>query len=131
MEFSRPNRTYTGPELCLMSACQVVTLLKAGDISPEELLKDASRRMDQVEPQVNATVIRDDERALMALNKLGDRQGKNGGHRGWLAGLPIGIKDLIAVAGMRGTAGSPALAHFIAEESDALIDRLEARGAIF
>lgn len=131
MEFFRPNRSYTGPELCSMSACQVVTLLKAGDISPVELLQDAWRRMDQVEPQVNATVIRNDGRALSALDKLSDRQSKNGSHRGWLAGLPIGVKDLIAVAGMRGTAGSPALANFIAEESDALIDRLEARGAIF
>ena len=57
-------------------------------------------------------------------------QSQHGAHRGWLAGLPIGIKDLLAVEGMRGTAGNVALTDAIADESDALVTRLEARGAI-
>lgn len=130
MTFSRPNRAFSGPELCRMSARQVVALLRTSEISPDELLQSAWQRMDQVEPQVNATVIRDDQRALSALTKLKDRALKNGDHRGWLGGLPIGIKDLIAVAGMRATSGSPALADFVAPESDALVERLEERGAI-
>ncbi|MDJ0820594.1 MAG: amidase family protein [Paracoccaceae bacterium] len=105
-------------------------MLKAGEVSPSELLEAAWQRMDQVETAVNATVIRDDPRARAALARLPDWAAQNGEHRGWLAGLPVGIKDLIAVAGMRGTAGSAALAEFVAPESDALIERLEARGAI-
>ncbi len=113
-----------------MSARAAVAMLKLSEVTPEDLLKAAWQRMDQVEPKVNATVIRDDQRALRSLQKLQDRAVRHRGHRGWLAGLPVGIKDLIAVAGMRGTSGSPAFADFVADESDPLIERLEARGAI-
>lgn len=130
MTMSRPARSFTGPELCALSARVVVDMLRRAEISPNELLEAAWRRMDQVEPQVNATVIRDEARALTSLQSLEERSARNGSHRGWLAGLPVGIKDLIAVAGMRGTAGSPALVDFVADESDALISRLEDRGAI-
>jgi len=127
---SRPDRPFTGPDLCRLTAREAVARLKTGEVSPADLLDAALHRMDQVEPAVNATVIRDDARARAALNLLPGRAAQASGHRGWLAGLPIGIKDLIAVAGMRATAGSPALADFVAPESDALVARLEARGAI-
>jgi len=107
-----------------------VALLKLGEVSPKEMLDAAWHRVDQVEPQVNATVIRDPARSQTALAALTGYAAQNADHRGWLAGLPIGIKDLIAVKGMRSTAGSPALADFVAPESDALIERLEARGAV-
>lgn len=130
MSVTRPDRAFTGPELCAKPAREVVRLLKAKEIPPREALQAAWSRMDAVEPQINATVIRDDARAVSSLAMLSGRAGRNDGHRGWLAGLPVGIKDLIPVAGMRGTAGSPALADNVAMESDALIDRLEARGAV-
>lgn len=113
-----------------MSARAVVALLKASEISPRDVLDAAWERMDQVEPAVNATVIRDEKRSLAALDLLQDRALRSNTHPGWLGGLAVGIKDLIAVAGMRATAGSPALSDFVPTESDALIERLEARGAI-
>ncbi|MEO0990653.1 MAG: amidase [Pseudomonadota bacterium] len=122
--------TFTGPEACRMTAREAVGVLKAGEVSPTELLEASWARMDQVEPEVNATVIRQDDRARAALAALPEREAENSGHRGWLAGLPIGIKDLIAVKGMRATGGSPATADFVPDESDALVERLEARGGI-
>lgn len=130
MPVTRPDRAFSGPELCGKPAREVVRLLKRGEIAPREALQASWARMDAVEPQINATVIRDDARAISSLAMLAGRAGQNAGHRGWLAGLPVGIKDLIPVAGMRGTAGSPALADNVAMESDALIERLEARGAV-
>lgn len=130
MTITRPNRAFSGPDICAMPAREVVRLLRQSEISSADLLRAAWDRMDQVDPKVNATVIRDDPRALASLSMLEQRATVHGGHRGWLAGLPIGVKDLIAVSGMRGTAGSPALADFVAQDSDALIERLEARGAL-
>ncbi len=49
---------------------------------------------------------------------------------GWLAGLPIGIKDLTPVAGVRTTFGTKGMADHIPEASDPLVERLEARGAL-
>jgi len=49
---------------------------------------------------------------------------------GYLYGLPILVKDTMAVQGVRFTEGSPLHADDIAAESDALVLQLEARGAI-
>src|SRR6202040_1918171 len=50
--------------------------------------------------------------------------------RGPLAGLPVPIKDLIAVQGVRTTQGSPIYADHIPARSDILVERLEANGGI-
>ncbi|MFP4240195.1 MAG: amidase [Rhodosalinus sp.] len=118
---------FTGPDLCRLSAREAVRLLDRGEVSPAEMLEAAFARMDQVEPAVNATVIRAGARAQEAVARL-DRA--DAGTPGWLAGLPIGIKELTPVAGLRHTMGSPALADQVAEASDPLVERLEARGGV-
>ena len=50
--------------------------------------------------------------------------------RGLLAGLPIAIKDLNDVAGVRTTYGSPIFADHVPQHSDLLVERLETRGGI-
>ena len=47
-----------------------------------------------------------------------------------LAGLPIAVKDLNDVAGVRTTYGSPIFADFVPEQSDLMVERLESRGAV-
>jgi amidase len=49
---------------------------------------------------------------------------------GWLAGLPIAIKDLSNVAGVRTTFGSPIFADNISKTSDITVDILERNGAL-
>ena len=129
-DYPMTENKYTGPDICRLTARSAVRALKAGEVSPKELLEASWARMAQVEPAVNATVIRHDDRARAALDALPERAAANADHRGWLAGLPIGIKDLIAVEGMLSTGGSPAMAEFVAPDSDALVERLEARGGI-
>jgi amidase len=50
--------------------------------------------------------------------------------RGLLAGLPVPIKDLTDVAGVRCTQGSPIFRNRIAETSDLLVTHLEGRGGV-
>jgi amidase len=50
--------------------------------------------------------------------------------RGLLAGLPVAIKDLNDVAGVRTTYGSPILADNVPQESDPMVQRIEANGGI-
>ncbi len=122
----RPPTRYSGPALTALSAREAVALLSRGDVTPDALLEAAWARMDAVEPAINATVIRNKGWTLAQRARLP----KPDGGRGWLAGLPVAIKDLIAVAGLPNTAGSAALADFVPDENDALIDRLLARGAV-
>lgn len=118
--------TFSGPELCSKSAVEVVGLLRAGEVSPSELIDASLARIYKVEPQVNAVPTLCEDRARKAAqNMQGDE-----GHPGWLAGLPIGIKDLSTVKGVRTTFGTKGLEDFIPDVSDPLVERLEACGAV-
>ena len=52
------------------------------------------------------------------------------GEAGWLAGLPVSIKDLTDVAGVRTTYGSPIFADHVPEKSNPLVERIERKGGI-
>ena len=55
---------------------------------------------------------------------------KSMGRNVWLGGLPIAVKDLNDVAGVRTTYGSPVFSDHVPERSDIMVERLEANGAI-
>ena len=121
------KRNFTGPELCKYEANEVVKLLKNGDVSPGELLDAATKRISQTGGLINATPTLCEDRARTAAKSLDSGPES---HDGWLAGLPITIKDLNMVAGVRTTYGSKGFSDFIPEESDPLVELLEARGGI-
>ncbi|MBZ7924817.1 amidase [Ensifer adhaerens] len=127
---SAPRTQFTGPELCALEAHQVVKLLHLGEVSPSEVLDAAFSRIDAVEPSVNAIVTRCEERARSSVSSLAVKGVKNVSLPGWLGGLPIGIKDLTPVAGVRTTFGNKGLASFVPEQSSALVERLENNGGI-
>ncbi len=118
---------FTGPDVCRMQAHEVVSLLKKGEISPAELIEASIRRIEAVEPAINAMPTLCPDRARTAAENL--PQG-NETHPGWLAGLPIAIKDLTPVKGVLTTFGTRAMADFIPDASDPLVERLEVRGGI-
>ena len=127
---TKPTSTFSGPSLCKLPAREVVELLKQKKVSPKELLDASFERIAQVEPSVNATVTLCPERAYASLENLEANAKKNGSHEAWLAGLPIGIKDLTTVSGVTTTFGSYGLRDFVPEDSDPLVERLEARGGL-
>ncbi len=122
-----PQMSFTGPHLCSLSACDAVDLLRKGEVSSIELLDAVFERVDQVELAVNAMPTLCRERAETAARALdnGERD-----HPGWLGGLPIAIKDLNAVAGVRTTKGTLGLADNIPDTSDPFVEQLEQRGGV-
>ncbi|MFZ1816282.1 MAG: amidase family protein [Rhizobiaceae bacterium] len=120
-------QTFTGPELCRLEAHEVVDLLKRREVTPADLIDAAFIRIAAVEPAVNAMPILCRERAQAAALAL---EGDGGGHAGWLAGLPVAIKDLTPVKDVRTTYGTPQLAISVAKTSDFFVELLESRGAI-
>lgn len=117
---------FTGPEICGMQAHEVVAQLRKGALSPLDLIDASEERLAQVEPLVNAVPVVCADRARTAAEALE----KDKDHPGWLAGLPIGIKDLTPVAGVRSTFGTKALADNVPKESDPIVTRLEAHGGV-
>jgi amidase len=114
-------------ELWEMSATEAVDKLRRRQVSPLEMLNSAAARIETVEPKVNALPIRflDVARVQAEAFRHEDNQ-----HPGWLAGLPIAVKDYNDVAGQLTTAGSPIYANHRAAEDDRTVATLRARGAI-
>ncbi len=128
MKNSNTNQPeYSGPELCQLQAHEVVSLLERREISPKELLKASRERVKAVEPLVNAMPTVCWKRAAKKAKKLDDKYSKK---RGYLSGLPIGIKDLTPVKGVTTTFGTKALADHVPDVSDPLVERLEKRGGL-
>lgn len=118
---------FTGPEICAKPAREVVDLLRRKEVSPKELLDASYERIDQVGDVVNATVIQCRERAYAQLDSVKDADPNE---PGWLGGLPIGIKDLNDVSGVKTTMGSWGLRDNIATASSPLVEMMESRGGI-
>lgn len=119
------------------TARQAVTALRAGEVRPSELVEASLARIAEVDDAVNALPTVVGERALDHAGRLeATREGRTwtggGGEveRAWLGGLPLAIKDLTDVAGVRTTRGSTLYADRVPRSSDLLVERLEARGGI-
>jgi amidase len=116
-------------DLVRLTATEAVAALRAGEIAPAELIDAALARIEAVDGALNALPTLCAERARAAAKRLA-RAAPAPMDRGWLAGLPIAVKDLTDVAGVRTTYGSPVYAEHVPEASDALVERLEAHGAL-
>jgi amidase len=114
-------------ELWRMSAVELVAALRRGALSPLDCLDALEARIRDVDPKVNAFPTlcfdRARDRARRLMRRPADR-------RGPLAGLPVPIKDLADVAGVRSTQGSPIYADRVPETSDVLVEHLEANGGV-
>ncbi len=109
-------------ELIADSARGVIARLRAGDISPLDLIDAAAARIAEVDGSVNAA-------PTLCLDRARDRA-KHVTDRGHLRGLPILVKDLADVAGVRTTYGSTVYRDHVPERSNFVVERLEANGAV-
>ena len=112
-------------DLWKMTATDAAVLLRRNEVSPLELLEACIARIEATDGGLNAIPTRCFERARNHARRLA-----LGAAPGPLYGLPVAIKDLQDVAGVRTTYGSPIWADHIPSTSDLMVTRLENRGAI-
>jgi amidase len=114
-------------DLWRLTATEAVTRLRKRELSPLELVEAAASRIEAVEPKVNALPIRffDQARDYARHFALESRD-----NPGWLAGLPMAVKDYNDVAGQLTTNGSPIFAEYRAPADDRTVATLRANGAI-
>ena len=117
-------------DLLPMTACDIVRLLARGEVSPVELVEISRQRIEQTDIALNALPTRCFERALQQAGRIQDGKISDDGSGSWLGGLPIAIKDLNDVAGVRTTYGSNVFADHVPERSDFTVERLESNGAV-
>ena len=116
-------------ELCYRSAVELAALLRSREISARELLAAHLDRIERTNGAVNAIVTFCTDRA-MAEAKAADEALAHGVDVGPLHGLPFGVKDTHATAGIRTTQGSPLFADFVPDSDELLVTRERAAGAI-
>ena len=110
-------------------ASVIARLVQSREISPVEVVAVTLEAIARLDPLLNAFCTLASEAALSAARALEARilAGKAVGP---LAGVPIGIKDLIFAKGLRTTFGSRLYADFIPEHDDIAVERLRAADAI-
>jgi amidase len=114
-------------DLIRLPARSVVDLLANGTISPLDCIDALEQRIGAVDTKVNAL-------PTLCLDRARDRawalMRRPAEARGRLAGLPVPIKDLTAVEGVRTTQGSTIFATDVPARSDVLVEHLERQGAV-
>lgn len=113
-------------DLTECGALALSRMLARKETSAAEVMAATLARIAAVNPAVNAIVSLGEPDALMAAARAADAAPR----KGWLQGLPMAVKDLQAVAGIRSTYGSPIHATLVPKADDMLPRRLRAAGAI-
>jgi aspartyl-tRNA(Asn)/glutamyl-tRNA(Gln) amidotransferase subunit A len=116
----------TAPGVGLIEQARMV---REGEASSVELVERALERIDHLDPRVGAfvLVLADEARAEAGERDAARRRGEA---LGPLHGVPVGVKDLIDVAGAVTAAGSPKLAGNRAAADAEVVARLRAAGAV-
>jgi aspartyl-tRNA(Asn)/glutamyl-tRNA(Gln) amidotransferase subunit A len=112
-----------------MSATEIAQAFATRTLSPVELVTALLARIEALDPKLNA-FIRLDAAGAMQAARNAEAELATGHVRGPLHGVPVGIKDIIDVAGLPTTAHSRILVDNIANADAAVIQKLRQAGAI-
>jgi aspartyl-tRNA(Asn)/glutamyl-tRNA(Gln) amidotransferase subunit A len=107
----------------------VAPLLRSRQLSPVELTEAALQRIKEQDPTLNAFQLVLDEQARAAA-KEAEAEIAAGKYRGPLHGIPIAVKDLLAMQGTITTVGSKVFGKRVTTYDSAAVERLAAAGAI-
>lgn len=116
-------------DLTLLPAFEMAERLRQKKISPVELADAHFVRIARLNPQLNAYIVLDQERARRDAQAL-ESELAHGRLRGPLHGIPVSIKSSIETAGMPWEAGTRLRAGTIAAKDAVLVSRLRQAGAI-
>lgn len=103
--------------------------LARGEVSAAELAEAYLARIEVVQPQLNA-VASLDANALRSAAARADEARASGGEPGPLAGLPFSVKDNLAAAGLRWTAGTLGRKDLVADSDATIVARMRKAGGL-
>lgn len=118
-----------GDEICQMDAVTLAQHIRSKQLSPTEVTEAVLARLEKLNPILGAFCTPTPEIAR-AQAKAVEADIMAGKHVGVLAGVPVGIKDLVETKGIKTTSGSIIYKDYIPTEDDVVVERLKAAGAI-
>ena len=112
-------------ELAFLSAVEQARLVRSGEITSTELVTHHLERIERLDPVLNAFVTVSADDALAAARAVDATPGEAP-----FRGVPIGVKDLAATAGIRTTYSSRAFADHVPTFDTAVVRRLRDAGFV-
>jgi aspartyl-tRNA(Asn)/glutamyl-tRNA(Gln) amidotransferase subunit A len=119
-----------GKELAGLTLAEASRLVRAKEVSPVELVEACVARIREVNDKLAAYISVYEEQAR-AVAKAAEAMVRAGHWLGPLHGVPVSLKDNVAVRGLATTAGSKILCDWIPDEDATVTARLRQAGAIF
>lgn len=116
-------------DLCQLPAYELVRQMVAGSVSCREVIEAHLARIDEVNPRLNALVVAAEPDICLNAADAADAIRARGEPTGRLHGLPVVVKDVMAVAGLACSGGVASLRAVAARDATA-VARLRAEGAI-
>ncbi|MBV8119131.1 MAG: amidase, partial [Alphaproteobacteria bacterium] len=116
-------------DLHWMTAAEAARAIATRELSPVELTTALLERISRIDPKLSAFIRLDADAALEAANAA-EAEIASGHRRGPLHGVPVGIKDIIDVAGLPTTCHSKLLIGNVAAADASCVSRLRGAGAI-
>jgi amidase len=117
------------PDLCFLTARELRAALGRREVSAREVLAAHLDQIERLNPEVNAVITLDAERAEAAA-AAADERAAAGVDLPVLHGLPVAHKDLHETAGLLTTYGSPLRANYVPAEDELVIERMRQAGVI-
>src|SRR5262245_45486669 len=116
-------------DLCGSDAVGLAGLIRSREVSAREVVAAHIKRIEEVDPVVNAVVTRTFDQAFAKAAAADDALAR-GEQPGLLHGLPVAHKDLVETTGVRTTFGSPLFAEHVPDRDALVVSRMSAAGAI-
>ncbi len=111
-------------DLMFRSAIELAAMVRSGEVSARELVETSLGRIEQLNPELNAFVDVDAERALATADTVGSGDSRP------FAGVPIAIKNNRPVSGLRLTYGCALMAEYVADYDHNVTRRLKDAGFV-
>jgi len=116
-------------DLHWLSVAEAAQLIAARKLSPVEFTEASLRRIEQLEGRLNAFLTVEGDAAMAAARTAANELAKSDAHAP-LHGIPIALKDIFGVAGVRMAGGSEILSENVASEDAEATARLKAAGTV-
>jgi aspartyl-tRNA(Asn)/glutamyl-tRNA(Gln) amidotransferase subunit A len=112
-----------------LSIGELSRLIKEKKVSPTEIVKECLKRIERINPTLNAFITVTAEQALQQAEEA-EAEIKNGNWKGNLHGIPVAIKDVFDTAGIKTTAAFEHFKDRVPEKDAEVVIKLKEAGAI-
>jgi aspartyl-tRNA(Asn)/glutamyl-tRNA(Gln) amidotransferase subunit A len=121
--------TATPTEPHSLTIADAARLIESRRLSPVELTDTLLERIEALDPQLNAFLLPTPEKAREQA-RAAEREIMAGNYRGPLHGIPFGLKDIYATAGIRTTSHSKICENLVPTEDATTVSKLYQAGAV-